>query len=120
MNEDRTVVVVTKATMVKLEKRDIFAARFKQLGLTAYGHNKSEALNNLKQLFNRFIHAHRKAGTLVACLEQVGVAWSWADEYAGTYEDTNQPDQGEPEQPPADSPHGFSEVGTEALLTTAA
>ena len=120
MNDNRLVVVVTKAAMVKLDNRDVFAARFKKLGLTAYGHNNSEAVSNLKLMFNRFIHTHRKAGTLVSRLEKAGVAWSWADAYAGTYEDTNHPsDEVEPEQPSADNPAN-SEVGTAALLATAA
>ena len=120
MNDNRLVVVITKATMVKLDNRDVFAARFKKLGLTAYGHNNSEAVSNLKLMFNRFIYTHRKAGTLVPRLEKAGVAWSWADKYAGTYEDTNHPsDEVEPEQPSADN-QANSEVGTEALLATAA
>jgi hypothetical protein len=120
MNDNRLVVVITKATMVKLDNRDVFAARFKKLGLTAYGHNNSEAVSNLKLMFNRFIYTHRKAGTLVSRLEKAGVEWSWADKYAGTYEDTNHPsDEVEPEQPSADNPAN-SEVGTEALLATAA
>jgi hypothetical protein len=121
MNDDRLVVVVTKATMIKLDTRDIFAARFKKLGLTAYGRNNNVAMDNLKSMFNRFIHAHRNAGTLVQRLEQAGVEWSWADEYKGSYEDTNQPDQGEPEQPPlADSRNALVAVQTEELLITAA
>lgn len=90
-SNSRTVVVVTRVTMIKLERReDVFAARFKSLGLTAYGHTTSEAMRNLKKMFNRFIHLHRNAGTLEARLEQAGVEWSWADEYMGNYEDTNQ------------------------------
>ena len=55
MNDNRMVVVVTRATTVRLESHDdVFAARFKKLGLTAYGHNKTEAMSNLKKLFNRY------------------------------------------------------------------
>lgn len=120
MNYDRLVVVVTKATTVKLDSRDTFAARFKKLGLTAYGRTNSVALDNLKLMFNRFIHAHRKAGTLVHRLERAGVEWSWADEYKGSYEDTNQPEQGEPKPPLADSRNALEAVNTEELLITAA
>ena len=119
MNDNRMVVVVTRATMVKLEKRDtVFAIRFKKLGLTAYGHTKSEAMSNLKLLFNRFIHIHRDAGILEARLEKAGVEWSWADEYTGEYKDTNQPEPADQELPSADVLD--SPGGTTALLATAA
>ena len=118
MNDNRMVVVVTRATTVRLESHDdVFAARFKKLGLTAYGHNKTEAMSNLKKLFNRFIHLHRDGGTLEARLEQAGVEWSWADEYTGNYEDTNQEKHAPAEQ---SSPNGPGSSGTTALLATAA
>ena len=120
MDDNRTVVVVTKATMVRLEKRDhtVFAARFTKLGITAYGHTKSEAVSNLKLLFNRFIHIHRDAGLLKARLEKAGVEWSWADEYTGKYEDTNQPEPADQEFPSANVPD--SPGGTTALFAAAA
>jgi hypothetical protein len=112
----RKVVVVTRATVIKSDN-DVFAVRFKKLGLTAYGHTKSEGLHNLKIMFNRFIHTHRKAGTLVNRLEQAGVEWAWVDEYTGSYEDTNVPESEKSEDTP-----NVAEVltGTETLLSTAA
>ena len=122
MNEDRLVVVVTKATTVELQTPDeVFAARFRKLGLTAYGHTRADALDNLKRLFNRFIHGHRREGTLVSRLESAGVEWSWADEYDGTYENTNQPPDPEEAPPPAANPRPVpAVVGPHTSLLAAA
>ena len=71
---------------------ELHAARFEDLGLTAYGATPDEAVAALKRMFNTFIHAHRRLGSLEDTLNQLGVNWYWADEYPSNcppYENTN-------------------------------
>ena len=89
MDQNRLVVVITRMGLVKHADRGIHVARFRALGLTAYGKTQPEAINALKGLFNRFVHEHRRSGVLEKCLDHAGVEWCWADEYDGEYEDTN-------------------------------
>lgn len=79
---DREVVV---KTVLSIEERGdglVFAARLKELGLTAYGRTPSEAKSKVKRNFNRLIAEFRKRGILEARLNGVGVEWGWRDEYA--------------------------------------
>ena len=120
MSADRLVVVVTRATVVKLEDREVYAARFRKLGLTAYGDSYNDALNKLKHMFNRFVHLHRNAGLLVERLNRAGVEWSWADEYPGgpdSYENTNHPPA---DNSPPDSEVNGSQSAIDTLLSAAA
>lgn len=93
MDTNRMVVVTTPLTLVHHRKREVVAARFRELGLTAYGRTEFEAVLALKRLFNKFVHTYRESGQIEARLEQVGVRWYWADEYPDTlppFEDTNE------------------------------
>ncbi len=60
------------------------------MGLTAYGHTEKEALDELIKLFNFDIHYHRKKGVLEAHLDNLGVDWSYDNEYEGDFIDTNE------------------------------
>ena len=91
MTIERKVVVVEKANVLRHVERDLFAARFTSLGLTAYGRDEEDAIFQLKRLFNRFITEHRKLGSLERRLNELGVEWYWADKYPGhlpEYEET--------------------------------
>lgn len=91
MDTDRTVVVTTPLTLVRHMDREVVAARFRELGLTAYGRTEFEAVLALKRLFNKFVRSYRASGQIEARLNQVNVTWYWADEYPQDlppYEDT--------------------------------
>ena len=93
MNTNRTVVVLENANLLRHGELGLFAARFEKLGLTAYGHTESEAVLELKKLFNKFVRVYREAGQIETRLEQAGVEWYWADEYPSDmppFEDTNE------------------------------
>ena len=88
----RKVVVQVELSLMRHSERNIVAARFEKLGLTAYGHTESEATLNLKKLFHNFIHLYRETGQIESRLDQVGVTWHWADDHSPElppYEDTN-------------------------------
>ena len=88
----RLVVVMAPLTLLTHKEREVTAARFEGLGLTAYGRTESEAILSLKKLFNKFIHFYRSAGQLKHRLNELDVEWYWADEYPEDlphYEDTN-------------------------------
>ena len=78
---DKMVVVLTPMRFYRHRNGDVFAARFKALGLTAYGYSQDESIAACKKLFNKFIHGHRERGTLVELLNRSGVEWYWEDEY---------------------------------------
>ena len=87
------VVVTVPLTIYRSNRRPIVAARFEQLGLTAYGTSREEAVATLKNMFNRFIHAYRRVGQLEQRLNQLGVEWCWAKDYptgSPPFENTNQ------------------------------
>ena len=89
---DRQVVVMAKLSLVHHAERELVAARFRKLGLTAYGRTDSEAVLALKRLFNKFVRSYRASGQTQMRLAQAGVEWHWADEYpedAPPFEDTN-------------------------------
>ena len=93
MDTNRKVVVTTPLTLVRHRERELVAARFRELGLTAYGRTESEAVLALKRLFNKFVRSYRESGQIEARLDQVGAKWYWADEYPDTlppFEDTNE------------------------------
>lgn len=93
MDTDRMVVVATPLTLIRHRDRDVVAARFRELGLTAYGRTESEAVLALKRLFNKFVRSYRESGQIEARLNQVGAKWYWADEYPDTlppFEDTDE------------------------------
>lgn len=93
MNTDLVVVTTpVKVFRSKPSPSPVVAARFEQLGLTAYGNSKEEAVTSLKKMFNKFIHAYRSEGQLEQRLNQLGVEWCWAKDYpteSQPFEDTN-------------------------------
>ena len=71
----------------------LFAARFVQMGLTAYGHTEADAVVAVKQLFSKFVHCYRASGQLEKRLDALGLSWYWKDEYPDKlppYEDLNE------------------------------
>ena len=90
--QNRQVVVVFQAKTTYNEKGRLFASRFPEMGLTAYGDTAEEALRELKVSFNAYIHELRREGLLETTLDRLGVVWHWRDEYpedALALEDTN-------------------------------
>jgi hypothetical protein len=91
MEISQLVVVKVHLTLARHAKRGLIAARFKELGLTAYGSTEAQAILSVKRLFNKFVHAYKEAQQLGLRLDQAGVEWYWADDNpASTYEDTNE------------------------------
>lgn len=92
MDIDKKVVVVANMTLYnRTDGVEVVAARFKELGLTAYGRNEREAILACKKLFSRFVRIHREHGELEDRLNDFGVEWYWEDEYPTdhpAYEDT--------------------------------
>ena len=112
---DRIVVVLTPMSFYRHRSRDVFAARFNALGLTAYGYSKDESAAACKKLFNKFIHGHRERGTLVDILNRCDVEWYWEDEYPADkpdYDNTNLAltTSTTPESPPAKEPQWILQV----------
>ncbi len=92
MSTLETVVVNVDVITLKRPNDDVIVARLPELGLTAYGLSAQDAEENVKRLFNRFIHGHRDAGTLESVLDRAGVDWFKREEYPSdqpAYEDTN-------------------------------
>lgn len=88
---NRLVVVMAPLTLLRSQE-GVYAAQFRELGLTGYGSAETEATLALKRLFNRFIHYYRDAGRIEERLDELGATWYWADEYPEglpPFEDTN-------------------------------
>ncbi len=86
------VVVLLDITLY--EERDLHVARFRELGLTAYGQTKDEAVTALKKMFNVFIRTYRDSGQLEMRLDEVRTRWWYRGEYPADkgyppVEDTN-------------------------------
>ena len=86
--EGRVVVIVSLAVF-QHDERGIFAARFRELGLTSYGYSIPAAEESLKRLFNTFVRSHREMGRLEERLNEMDVEWHWEEEYSDPYEDTS-------------------------------
>ena len=78
----REVVVKTALSIEERGDGRVFAARLKELGLTAYGQSPAEAKSKVKRQFNTLINEYRKLGLLEQRLNRVGVEWRWRDEYS--------------------------------------
>ena len=83
------VVVVVSLDVSQHDERGIFAARFRELGLTSYGYSIPVAEESLKRLFNTFVKSHREMGRLEERLNELGVDWHWETDYSEAYEDTD-------------------------------
>ena len=89
---ERQVVVNVRCVIQQHKDDGVFAARFPQLGLSAFGETEDEAIVSSKRLFNRFINTYRSVGKLEEVLNSANVEWYWLDEYPGdrpAFEDTN-------------------------------
>ena len=78
---DKKVVVLLSLVQLKHKEKALVAARFPELGLTAYGRTETQAEDAVKGVFRRWVEKHREAGVLQQRLEQAGVRWYWLDEY---------------------------------------
>ena len=90
---ERQVVVNIGCIIQHHSEDNVFAARFKQLGLTGYGDTEEEAVDSFKRLFNRFVRIHRTSGKLEEVLNRSQVEWHWRDQYPDdrpAVEDTNE------------------------------
>ena len=79
MMEDKTIAVLTPMTLYNHKSGKIVAARLEELGLTAYGHTREEAITACENLFDKFTLAYKNRGSLIDRLNEVGVAWHWVD-----------------------------------------
>ena len=89
---ERQVVVNVRCVTQQHKDDGVFAARFPQLGLSAFGETEEEAIENSKRLFNRFINTYRSVGKLHEVLDSAEVEWHWRDEYPSdrpAFEDTD-------------------------------
>ena len=75
------VVVMLEPTYLQNRENGLFAARFRSLGLTAYGDTREDALAALKSLFSFFVDKHREGGTLESFLTKAGVEWYPEENY---------------------------------------
>ena len=69
------VAILAPLTVLQQRKTGIWAARFTDLGLTAYGSSRAKAEVGLRRILIRFVQAHREAGTLEARLDRSGLEW---------------------------------------------
>jgi hypothetical protein len=98
MDTEPTVVVVLKPMFERYGKHALWAARFQDMGLTAYGMTQEQALDNLKHMFHLRIQALRRRGLVAAELSRLKARWSWERDYPEDwipYEHANEP-AGEP------------------------
>ena len=98
METEPTVVVVLKPAFERYGRHALWAARFQDMGLTAYGVTKEQAFDNLKHMFNLRIQALRRRGLVADELKRLDVKWAWESEYPEDwtpYEHANEP-VGEP------------------------
>ena len=70
------VIVSPWLTVGYNESLDLHTARFRELGLTAYGRTQDDAFSELCNLLDRFLHHASKTGSLKEQLDHTGVDWS--------------------------------------------
>ena len=85
MRTERVMVLVPHE-ILSHSAEELVAARYPELGLTAYGRTHEAALASLKRLLRTCIRTHRSMGTLEAFLdshvdEESGSRWYWESEY---------------------------------------
>ena len=90
VNQEDKVVVVLQPTLLRHRTEGIYAARFTELGLTAYGETEHEAMRILKETFRNFVRLYRADGQLHQRLDQAGVQWYKLQDFDGEYEDVTQ------------------------------
>ncbi len=79
-DEPKVVVMVT-LEHVEYREPQMFAARFRALGLTAYGMTREEARLRFFELFRQFVCDTREVGQLELQLRRSGVTWYTIEEY---------------------------------------
>ena len=77
----REITVQVPLIMYRHGEDDLFAARLRSLGLTAYGNTPEDATNAIKKTFKVFVSEYRKRDLLIQRLQEAGVKWYWTDEY---------------------------------------
>ena len=78
------VVVVTTVEYRQFPDDGLHAARFRPLGLTAYGPSREDARHNFFTLFRTFIEDTRELGQLETQLDRAGVTWHSVDDFVRT------------------------------------
>jgi|APCry1669189204_1035204.scaffolds.fasta_scaffold180436_1 hypothetical protein len=86
MDREQRVVVVLPMRYLVNGKRDTYAARVPELGLTGYGTTMDEAKQKVKRMFAAFVVAHRKRGLLSDVLDGKKMTWCWEKDYDGDVE----------------------------------
>jgi hypothetical protein len=86
MEKQEKVVVVLPMRYLVNAKKDMYAARIRDLGLTAYGSTKEEAKQKVKRMFAAYVAAHRKRGTLKKRLDESKLDWCWLKDWEGDVE----------------------------------
>lgn len=81
LHDESKVVVMVTPEILEQEQHQVFAARFRALGLTAYGTTFDESLDRLFELFRLFIKTTRKVGQLEVRLNRAGVEWYPRSQY---------------------------------------
>ena len=79
----RKVVVIVSPDFLHNEHTDTYAARIRQLGLTAYGDTNDAASDKIKRMFASMVNAHRLKGDIEEWLSSSNLEWHWLDEYDG-------------------------------------
>ena len=86
MNREEMVVVYLPMRYLVNNKKDLYATRIRELGLTAYGSTKDEAAQKIKRMFAAYVAVHRKRGILQEKLDKSKLRWSWLKDWEGDVE----------------------------------
>ena len=75
------------------ESDDVYAARWRRLGLTAYGRTEPEAVEAVHRLCRKMVQTCHADGQLARRLDDLGVTWRWRFLIASwqSLPDVNQP-----------------------------
>ena len=84
MSESPKIVVVATVEYRQFPKDGLHAARFRPLGLTAYGQSREDARHNFLTLFRTFVEDTRELGQLETQLDRAGVTWHSVEDYSRT------------------------------------
>ena len=78
MDKDAPVHIVVTEAVYENSKTGEFAARYREVGMTAYGPTAEAAIANLKASLDQAIRRARERGVLEKWLDHIGVKWHWA------------------------------------------
>lgn len=79
MSTEKALVVKLDISVVHHKEKELVAARFRDIGLTAYGRSEDQAVSALAELFVKFAQTHHDAGNLSNRLNKAQVTWYWKD-----------------------------------------